>query len=459
MNQLGNIPGQSEGCRGTLEPSPDPRGQASERMTYYRWLVIALLFLAVTINYIDRAVLGVLKPLLDEQLGWTQKDYGWMVTAFQAAYAAGYLLAGRWFDRIGVRVGLLLAVGMWSAAAVAHAAARSVLSFSVARSVLGLAEGGCFPASIKAVAEWFPKEQRALATGIFNAGSPLGAIACPLLVPWLAGRWGWQGAFIATGAVGFVWVLLWARFYHPPDRQPGISARELAYIRQDPPEPVESIPWAWLVRHRQTWAFMIGMMAASPVWWFYIFWAPDFLNKRFHLNLDQSSLPLMLIFLVSSFGGVAGGWLSSALLRHGWSVNAARKTALLACALCVVPVFATPLMVNVWWSVALVALAAAAHCGFAANLYTLVSDTVPRRAVSSVVGIGGMAGSVAGMAFAQIVSRILHFSHNNYLVPFALAASVYLLALGLIHLLLPRLEPMPLGSVPAQPGREPENSR
>ncbi len=420
-------------------------------MTHYRWLVVALLFLAVTVNYIDRAVLGILKPVLDQQLGWNQKDYGWMVTAFQAAYAAGYLLAGRWFDKIGVRLGMLLAVALWSLAAVAHAAARSVLEFSVARSFLGLAEGGCFPAAIKAVAEWFPKEQRALATGLFNAGSPLGAIACPLIVPWLAALWGWRGAFIATGAVGFLWVLLWGWAYETPDRHPRVSSAELAYIRKDPVEPIVKVRWLELVTHRQTWAFMFGMMASAPVWWFYIFWTPDFLNKRFDLNLSQSSLPLMVIFFVSSFGGILGGWLPSALLHRGWSLNASRKTALLVCALCVVPVFATPLVPGVWWAVACVALAAAAHCGYAANLYTLVSDTVPRQAVSSVVGIGGMAGSVAGMGFAQVVSHILHFTHNNYLVPFALAASTYLVALGMIHLLLPHLEQLPVEAIGNHP--------
>ena len=431
-------------------------------MTHYRWGVVALLFFAVTVNYIDRAVLGVLKPLLDQELGWDQKDFGWMVTAFQATYAAGYLLAGRLMDRIGVRVGLSLAVSAWSIAAMAHGLARSVLGFSAARSILGLAEGACFPAAIKAVTEWFPKEQRALATGIFNAGSPVGAILCPLAVPWLAGRWGWQSAFVATGAVGFVWVALWGWLYQSPDQHARVSPEELAYIRKDPPESTVKIPWLELLRHRQTWAFLLGMMASAPVWWFFIFWTPDFLNKRFGLNLTQSSLPLMIIFFVSSFGGIAGGWLSSALLRRGWSVNAARKTALLVCALCVLPVFATPLQAGLWPAVALVTLAAAAHCGYAANLYTLVSDTVPRQAVGSVVGIGGMAGSVAGMFFAQVVSRVLDFTHNNYLVPFCLAASTYSLALILIHLLLPRLETMPLerilqlGPAGATPGSKPE---
>jgi len=419
-------------------PSPD------STRTHYRWVVVVLLFFAVTVNYIDRAVLGILKPVLDQQLGWDQKDYGWMVTAFQAAYASGYLLAGRWFDQIGARLGLLLAVSVWSGAAVAHAAARSVLGFSAARSLLGLAEGGCFPAAIKAVTEWFPKEQRAFATGLFNAGSPVGAIACPMVVPWLVERWGWQGAFVATGLIGFIWVALWARVYKAPERHPRVSPEELAYIRKDPAEPVVNIPWLELIRHRQAWAFLIGMMASAPIWWFYIFWTPDFLNKRFHLNLTQSSLPLMVIFFVSSFGGILGGWLSSTLLRRGWSANAARKTALLVCALCVVPVFATPLVPGLWTAVALVALAAAAHCGYAANLFTLVSDTVPRQAVSSVVGIGGMAGSIAGMFFAQIVSRVLDFTDNNYFVPFALAASTYVLALGAIHLLIPQMEQMPL---------------
>ena len=415
---------------------------SNSKMTHYRWVVVALLFFAVTVNYIDRAVLGVLKPLLDKELGWSQIDYGWMVSAFQASYAAGYLFTGRLIDRIGVRMGLLLTVTLWSVAAMAHAGARSVVGFSVARSFLGLAEGGCFPAAIKAVAEWFPKEQRAFATGVFNVGSNVGAITCPAIVPWMAAHWGWQGAFIATGAVGFVWVAVWACLYREPDKHPHVSAAELAYIRKDPVEPQVRIPWLELVRHRQTWAFMIGMMASAPVWWFYIFWIPDFLSKQFALNLTQSSVPLMTIFLVAGIGGISGGWLSSALLRRGWSVNAARKTALLVCSLCVLPVFATPMMPTVWPAVALVALAAAAHCGYAANLFTLVSDTVPREAISSVVGIGGMAGSVAGMFFAQVVSRILDFTHNNYLVPFGLCATLYLLALGLIHLLLPRLEPM-----------------
>lgn len=421
--------------------------------THVRWTVVGLLFFAITVNYIDRAVLGVLKPLLDASLHWSQTDYGWMVTVFQAAYALGYAVSGRLLDRIGVRLGFAVLVLFWSFAAMSHAAATTVLGFSIARAALGVAEGGAFPASVKAVTDWFPREQRAFATGLFNAGSQVGAVSCPLVVPWLAAKWGWQGAFLVTGLVGFVWVACWMWLYRNPEQHPRISPTELAYIRKDPPEEVVKMPWLALLGKRQTWAFMIGMAASSPIWWFYIFWVPDFLHKRFGLDLTQSSLPLVVIFLVSSVGGILGGWLSSWLLRRGWSVNAARKTAMLLCALAVVPVFLTPLLPVglVWWAVGLVALAAAGHCGYAANLFTLVSDTVPRQAVSSVVGIGGMAGSIAGMVFAQIVARVLEATNNNYLAPFAIAATTYSLALLLMHLLLPKLERMTLDATPAHP--------
>ncbi len=417
---------------------------ANQARTGIRWIICALLFLATTINYIDRAVLSILKPALEKDLGWSQVDYGWMVTAFQLTYAIGYVSAGRLIDRIGVRLGFLLSVTLWSLAAMAHATARSVMEFIMARAALGLAEGGMFPAAIKTVAEWHPKEERALATGLFNAGSNIGAVTCPLIVPWLATQWGWPSAFLLTGATGLVWVAWWLCLYRAPDQHPHVSAEELAYIRKDPSEAAVTIPWLTLLRHRQTWAFLVGMAASAPVWWFYIYWAPDFLNKRYSLGLTQSSLPLMIMFLVASGGGIGGGWLSSALLKQGWSLNSARKTALLVCALCVLPVIATPLVPNPWAAVSLVGLAAAAHCGFAANLFTLVSDTVPQQGVSSVVGIGGMAGALGGMVFAQLVAHILEFTHNNYVIPFAIASLNYLAALGVMHLLVPRLEPMRL---------------
>lgn len=417
---------------------------ASASVGRVRWIICALLFLATTLNYIDRAVLGVLKPVLEKELGWTQVDYGWIVTAFQITYALGYIGAGKLFDHIGVRLGYLLSVSLWSLAAMAHAAMRSVLGFCVARAGLGLAEGGNFPAAVKTVAEWFPKQERAFATGLFNAGSNIGAVLCPLVVPWLAHRWGWQMAFIVTGAIGFLWVVAWGIVYRRPQDHPWVTPAELAHIQKDPPDPPAKVPWLVLLRYRQTWAFVVGMVASAPVWWFYIYWIPDFLNKQYHLRLTQTSLPLITIFLVADLGGIMGGWLSSHLIKRGWTVNAARKTTLLVCSLCVLPVFLTPLVGNLWISVALVALAASAHCGFAANLFTLVSDTAPRKAVSSIVGIGGMAGAIAGMFSAQLIGHVLHFTNNNYLVPFALASVVYLLALGIMHALTPRLEPMKL---------------
>ena len=420
----------------------DSRATAAD--STFRWTVVVLLFLATTVNYLDRAVLGVLKPLLDRDLGWAQIDYGWMVTAFQATYALGYVLAGRWFDRIGVRTGLLVAVTAWSFAACAHGVVHTVIGFVVARALLGLAEGGFFPAAVKAVSEWFPPQVRAFATGLFNAGSNAGAIICPVVVPFLAARWGWRGAFLLLGVVGFTWVFLWVRLY--PKTNPSVtttSGTQPALVTESGRQ--HAIRWLDLVRHRQTWAYLAGTAASAPIWWFYVFWAPDFFNKRYGLNLDQSSLLLMWIFLVAGVGGIAGGWFSSFLLRRGWTVNAARKSAMLVCALCAVPVFSAPLAPNYILADALVAIAAAAHCGYAANLYALAGDTVPPGAVASVVGIGGMAGAVMGMFFAQFVSRILSLTHNNYMAPFAVAACTYLLGLACIHLLLPGLETMNSG--------------
>lgn len=414
-------------------------------MTHVRWTIVAMLFFATVLNYVDRAVLGILKPELEQQLGWTQIDYGNIVTSFQVLYAVGFLLSGRLLDMISMRLGYALSVGLWSLAAMAHAVTHSVGGFCIARGLLGLAEAGNFPAAIKTVTEWFPKRERAMATGLFNGGSSIGAVVCPLLVPWLAWRFGWQSAFLATGAIGFLWVLAWTLLYRSPAQHPRVSPAELALIRSDPPDAHVEIPWLELLKHRQTWAFVAGFTCSAPIWWFYIHWIPDFLSKQYGLRLTQASLPLVTIFLVADVGGIAGGWLSSSLLRRGWSVNAARKTALVICALCVVPVLFTPLVRHLWLSVGLVALAAAAHSGFTANLFTLVGDTVPRQAVSSVVGIGGMAGSLGGMAFAQLVGRVLEYTNNNYLIPFVVASLIYLVAVIVIHRLLPRLEPMHLG--------------
>ena len=372
--------------------------------------------------------------MLDADLGWTQIDYGWMVTAFQATYAIGYVLAGRWFDQIGVRAGLLIAVIAWSVAAGAHSLVHTVIGFVIARSLLGLAEGGFFPAAVKAVAESFSQRDRAFATGLFNSGSNAGAILCPVIVPVLATRWGWRGAFLLLGLFGLGWAGLWFRFY--PKTSLPIS----------PTPSGNTFAWRDLIRHRQTWAYIAGTVASAPIWWFYIFWAPDFFSRRYGLNLSQNSLPLLCIFLVSGFGGIVGGWLSSSLLRRGWTLNAARKTTFLICGFCAVPVFSAPFASNRVIAVALVAMAAAAHCGYAANLYTLASDIVPPNAVASLVGIGGMSGSLMGMFFAQFISRMLSLTHNSYMAPFAAAAFSYLVGLACIHVLLPNLEAMKLAS-------------
>ena len=393
----------------------------------YRWVVCGLLFLATTVNYVDRQVIGVLKPLLEKELAWSEVDYGNLVFSFQAAYALGYAGGGRLLDRLGVRVGYALAVALWSLAALAHGAARSVPAFAAARAALGLAEGANFPAAVKAVGEWFPERERALATGIFNAGTNLGALLTPLLAPWLALRFGWPAAFFATGGLGLVWLGLWQWLYRAPaQRESGAPQR---------------LPWLALLRHRQTWAFALGMFLTAPVWWFYLYWIPSFLHRQHGLDLLALGPPLVVIYLMTDVGSVGGGWLSSALLRRGWSVNAARKTALGVCAVCVLPVFFASRIEALWPAVGVIGLAASAHQGFSANLFTLVSDTVPSAAVSSVVGIGGMAGAIGGMLVAQAVGHLLEWT-GSYAVPFACASVAYLLALLVIHALLPRLEPL-----------------
>ncbi|HEY0947081.1 MAG TPA: MFS transporter, partial [Opitutaceae bacterium] len=356
---------------------------------------------------------------------------------------AGYLVGGRVMDVMGVRTGYALVVTLWSLAAMGHAWARSVAGFCLARLALGLTEGGNFPAAVKAVAEWFPKKERALATGIFNSGTNVGALVTPLLVPWLTVSYGWPAAFLVTGALGFLWLAAWLVFYRDVDSHPTVSPAERAHIRSDPPDPVLKPGWFALLRHRQTWAFVAGMFISGPVWWFYLYWIPDFLHKQHGLNLLQLGPPLVVIYLMTDVGSIGGGWLSSRLIARGWSLNAARKTTMLACALCVVPVFAAARVSDLWIATLLLGIAASAHQGFAANLYTMVSDTAPRQVVSSIVGLGGMAAAIGGMGIAKLAGYILEWT-GHYLPLFVLASGAYLLALLVIHLLNPRLEPMRL---------------
>jgi ACS family hexuronate transporter-like MFS transporter len=408
----------------------------------YRWVICALLFFATTINYVDRQVLGILAT--DESfkhtIGWNDAQYGFIQTAFQAAYAVGLLLVGSLMDRFGTRKGFSFAVGFWSIAAMAHALARSIFGFGVARFALGLGEAGNFPAAIKTVAEWFPKKERALATGIFNSGSNVGAIVGPLAVPFIAVRYGWQWAFILTGMLGFVWLIFWLAIYRRPEEHPKLSQAELAHIQSDPAEPTTKIRWSRLFPHRQTWAFAVGKFMTDPIWWVYLFWLPKFLNSNYGLNITQIGLPLVVIYVAADFGSIGGGWLSSSLIKRGWSVNKARKTAMLVCAVAVIPIVFAAHASSLWAAVGFVSLAASAHQGWSANMFTMASDMFPRRAVGSVVGIGGMAGSVGGMLIQSTVGLILFYT-GSYLPIFIIAGSTYLVALGIIHLLSPRLEP------------------
>ncbi len=422
----------------------------NERRFGYRWTILALLFVATTINYVDRQVLGILAPTLQRELGWSETDYGDIVSWFSLAYAVGFLVVGRLIDRVGIKRGLGVAVVAWSLAAMGHALARTSVGFSVARGMLGLGESAIFPGAIKTVAEWFPKRERALAAGLFNAGTNTGAIVAPLVVPAIALNWGWQWAFILTGAVGFLWLLLWIPLYRDPALHPRVSTAELQFIRRDGPDASEaSVPWVQLLRYRQTWAFAVGKLLADPVWWFYLYWLPKFLDAKYGVALSGLALPLIVVYLIADVGSVGGGWLSSALLGRGWSLNGARKTAMLLMACLIVPTAFAPRASNMWAAIVIVGVAAAAHQAWSANVYTLASDMFPRSAVGSVVGIGAFAGAMGGVVFQRVIGRILDANGNDYGPVFAVCGGAYLTAWAIIHLIVPRLEPAPIGGDPS----------
>ncbi len=417
---------------------------ALAKVTHYRWIICALLFFATTINYVDRQVIGLLKQTLQGQIGWNEIDYSNIIFAFQLAYAIGLLFAGRILDRLGTRKGFSLSVFFWSIAAMAHALVHSVMGFGAARVALGLGEAGNFPACIKAVAEWFPKKERALATGIFNSGTNVGALTTPFLVSWITGIYGWRGAFVATGALGFIWLIVWLLMYRSPEDHPRVSGAELDYIRSDAPEQQTKIPWIDLIPHRQTWAFAIGKFMTDPIWWFYLFWVPDFLYKTHGITLSNVGVPLLVIYQMATIGSISAGWFSSAMIKRGWTVNRSRKTAMLICALAVVPIVFAAKVSSIWTAVALIGLAAAGHQGWSANIFTLASDTFPRRAVGSVVGFGGMFGSLGALFIAKITGYVLQWT-GSYLPMFIIAGSAYLGALAVIHVLNPQLKPASVG--------------
>jgi len=416
-------------------------GVPEARIGRYRWVVVALLFTAMVFNYVDRQTISFLKGDLSKEFGWDETNYADLVFWFQATYALSYLAFGRIVDRIGARWGFGLAYLIWQAAHLSHALARSLGGFIGARLFLGVGEGGAFPGGIKAMAQWFPKKERAFATGLFNAGTNIGAIVTPLVIPAVTLAWGWRAAFLVTGAVGLLWLPIWLLVYRTPREHGRVSAAELAHIESDPADPVGKVPWSVLLRKRETWAYAIGKFLIDPVWWMWLFWLPDFFGKRYHLDLKTFGPPVVAVYLLSDLGSVGGGWLSSRFIKMGWTINRARKTTMLICALLALPVAFAAHASNLWLAVGIIGVATAAHQGFSANLYTLPGDVFPRSAVGSVVGIGGMIGAVGGMVMAKYAGYVLD-KIGVYTPIFVVAASVYLLALLAIHLLSPKLEPV-----------------
>jgi ACS family hexuronate transporter-like MFS transporter len=412
----------------------------SRRVGRFRWAICWLLFAATAFNYIDRQMIGVLKPTLQHELGWTETAYANIVFWFQASYAVSYLIFGRFIDKVGARLGYATAFVIWSLGHMGHALARTALQFTMARMVLGVGEGGSFPGALKAVSEWFPNRERAFAIGLLNAGSNVGAIVTPLIVPIITLTLGWRYAFIITGLASLAWLAVWLTIYRAPRRHPKVGAAEVDHIESDPPERSTPVPWLRLLTVKETWAYALGKFLIDPIWWMFLFWLPDFFAKRHHLDLISFGPPLIVVYVVSDLGSLSGGWFSSMLLKRGWSLNAARKTAMLVAAIAVLPISVAAYVDNLWVAVGLVAVAAAAHQWFSCNLFALPGDVFPRRTVASVAGIGGMAGAIGGMAMAQYVGAILSWV-KDYTPIFMIAACTYLLALGAVHLLSPRYAP------------------
>jgi ACS family hexuronate transporter-like MFS transporter len=414
-----------------------------EKTGNYRWRIVALLFFATTINYIDRQVIGILKPYIASDLGWSDADYGYIVTAFQVAYALGLLITGRVLDKFGTRMGYLLSIVVWSIAGMAHAAATSLIGFAAARFALGLGEAGNFPAAVKTVAEWFPKKDRAFAAGIFNSGSTIGAIIAPIIVSGITIALGWQWAFIITGSLGFIWIFFWLSYYHLPEKHPKISKEEYDYIHQDKDEinSKEQIRWVQLFKFRETYAICTTRFISDWVWWFFLFWIPDFLSKTHGINLKEVVLPLIIIYAVSSIGGIMGGWLSSKFISMGKSVGFARKTTILICALVILPVMLVSQVQSLWIAVALISLAAAGHQGWASNIFTIVSDIYPKNAVGSMMGLCGFTGAIGGALSASFVGLLLN-STGSYFLIFLTASSVYLINWLIIKIFIKDIVPL-----------------
>ncbi len=420
----------------------DAVAAAAGKIKHLRWWICALLFFATVVNYIDRQVLGTLAPELQNKIGWTESEYSNIVISFQIAYAVMFLVWGGVIDKIGVKLGFAIALVMWSIAGMGHALAASAIGFSIARFFLGIGEAANFPASVKTVAEWFPKRERALATGIFNAGTNMGAIIAPYTALTLSEHYGWQSAFIFTGAVGFLWLIFWWWLYQKPEEHPRLAAAELEHIRDGEVEAVESkTPWLPLLKYRQLWAFAIGKMMTDPVWWFYLFWLPKFLNKNFGIKGTDLIPYLTVVYLIADVGSVGGGYLSSALIKRGWTVNRARKLALFVFAAVMPLVTIAHYTSSAWTAVIMVGIAAGAHQGWSANLFTLPADLFPKKAVGSVVGIGSCAGAIGGILLPLYIGKVLDANPSYYLPMFLIAGVTYVLAWVAINLLVPKMEP------------------
>jgi ACS family hexuronate transporter-like MFS transporter len=429
-------------------------------MSKYRWTICALVFFATTVNYLDRAVISLLKPYLETEFNWNSGDYANIEIAFKVAYSLGMLVAGRIIDALGTKIGYALSTFLWSLAAIGHAFVSSTFGFSVARAFLGVTEAGNFPAAIKTTAEWFPQKERALATGIFNSGSNVGAIIAPLTVPLIAESIGWKWAFIITGAFGFVWLALWFIYYEVPAKQARLTKAEFEYIHSDVDDMAAAsittqprVSWFKLLTFRQTWAFVIGKFLTDPIWWFYLFWLPDFLNKQYGLKGTDVALPVAAVYVLSSIGSVGGGWIPLNFIKHGMPAFRARKTSMLLIALCVFPiVFAQYLgRIDMWLAVLVIGIAAAAHQAWSANIFTTVSDMFPKRAVASVTGIGGMAGGLGGILLTALVQKQMFVYYESinqldkaYFIMFLICGGAYLLAWALMHLLAPRMKQISL---------------
>lgn len=418
-------------------------------MTNYRWRVVALLFFASTINYLDRQVLGLLKPTLEAEFNWSETDYSRIVMAFQAAYALSLIGFGAIIDRIGTKIGYIFSVVVWSIGAMLHAAVHSTLGFGFMRALLGLGEGGNFPVAIKATAEWFPKKERALATGIFNSGTNIGAVVAPIMVPWILGLYGWREAFLITGGIGFIWIIFWWYYYEVPAKQKRINQAEFDYIHSDnEPDTSKEAPvkWVKLFRIRQTWAFIFGKMLTDPIWWFFLYWLPSYFAETFKLNLSKPSLELVIVYTATTVGSVGGGYLSGYFINKGWPIFKARKFSMLLFALAVMPIMLAQYCGNIWEAVILISFAAAAHQAWSANIFTTASDMFPKKAVSSVVGIGGMAGSIGGILFPMLVGYLLDSYKAagdigaGYNIIFTICGLAYLVAWGAMHLFAPKME-------------------